>query len=95
MHTQKDSIANFNQYPINLEDKIIKTTKMKSRKQNKQIKLINLELAYSKSLPLLEKMIIAISASHKIESSRAFFNKPTRLFENVTCLLLKFSIFSI
>ncbi len=53
------------------------------------------ELANSKSFPVLEKTISATSASHSTASSCAFFNKPPRLLENVTCLLVAFSIFFI
>lgn len=49
-------------------------------------------LEYSKSLPVLEKMITATSASQRTASSFDFLSKPARLFENVTCLLLAFSI---
>jgi hypothetical protein len=51
-------------------------------------------LLYWKSLPRLEKMISATSASHSTQSSKAFFNNPLLLFENVTCLLILFSILS-
>ena len=54
--------------------------------------LIYLELANSLSLPLGEKMITATSASHRTESSKAFFRRPLRRFENVTCRLVAFSM---
>ncbi|CAL1379107.1 unnamed protein product [Linum trigynum] len=47
---------------------------------------------YSKSFPLVEKTIRATSASHRTEISCAFFSRPDRRFENVTCLLILFSI---
>uniref|UniRef100_A0A803RAW1 Uncharacterized protein n=1 Tax=Cannabis sativa TaxID=3483 RepID=A0A803RAW1_CANSA len=47
---------------------------------------------YSESLPLVEKTIKATSASQSTEISCAFFNNPERRFENVTCLLILFSI---
>lgn len=47
---------------------------------------------YSKSLPLVEKTINATSASQSTEISCAFFNNPDLRFENVTCLLILFSI---
>jgi len=49
-------------------------------------------LEYSKSLPLVEKIMRATSASQSTEISCAFFNKPDLLFEKVTCLLILFSI---
>lgn len=54
-----------------------------------------LELAKSESLPVLEKIMTPTSASQRIASSFAFFSRPFRLFENVTCLLVESSIFSI
>lgn len=51
-----------------------------------------LELANSKSLSLVEKMIRATSASQRTESSKAFFSSPFRRLEKVTCLLVAFSI---
>jgi hypothetical protein len=50
------------------------------------------ELANSNSFPVLEKMMSATSASHSTASSCAFFNRPPRRLENVTCLLVGFSI---
>lgn len=47
---------------------------------------------YSVSLPLLEKTISPICASQSTESSWVFFINPDRRFENVTCLLVLFSI---
>lgn len=49
-------------------------------------------MEYSKSLPLVEKTIKATSASQRIEISCAFLSNPERRFENVTCLLILFSI---
>lgn len=49
-------------------------------------------LQNSNSFPLLEKMMRATSASHRTESSYAFFKTPPLLFANVTCLLIVFSI---
>jgi len=49
-------------------------------------------LEYSKSLPLVEKTMRATSASQSTEISWAFLSKPDLLFENVTCLLILFSI---
>ena len=49
-------------------------------------------LEYSKSLPLVEKTMRATSASQSTEISCAFLSKPDLLFENVTCLLILFSI---
>jgi len=56
---------------------------------------VYLELEYSKSLPVAEKMIRAISASHRTESSAAFLKIPLLLFEKVTCLAVMLSIFLI
>lgn len=55
----------------------------------------HLVLENSKSLPVFEKIITPTWASHKIASSEAFLSSPTRRLENVTCLLLAFSIFFI
>ena len=52
----------------------------------------DLGLANWKSFPLLEKMMSPTSASHRTERSCAFFIKPPRRFENVTCLVVAFSI---
>ena len=52
----------------------------------------NLGLANWKSFPLLEKMMRPTSASHRTERSCAFFIKPPLRFENVTCLVVAFSI---
>ena len=52
----------------------------------------NLGLANWKSFPLLEKMMSPTSASHRTERSCAFFIKPPLRFENVTCLVVAFSI---
>ena len=49
-------------------------------------------LQNSYCFPLLEKMMRATSASHRTESSYAFFKRPFLLFANVTCLLILFSI---
>lgn len=49
-------------------------------------------LEYWKSLPLVEKTMRATSASQRTEISCAFFSNPDLLFENVTCLLILFSI---
>jgi hypothetical protein len=53
------------------------------------------ELEYWKSLPVEEKTIRATSASHSIDSSSAFLNKPRRLLEKVTCRAVVLSIFLI
>ncbi len=50
------------------------------------------ELANSNNFPMLEKMMSATSASHNTTSSCAFFNRPLQRLENVTCLLVGFSI---
>lgn len=55
----------------------------------------DLELEYSKSLPVAEKMIRATSASQRTESSSAFLKIPLRLLEKVTCLAVALSIFLI
>lgn len=55
----------------------------------------DLELQYSKSLPVEEKMIRATSASQRTESSSAFLKSPLRRLENVTCLAVALSIFLI
>lgn len=49
-------------------------------------------LQNSYSFPLLEKMIRATSASHRTESSYAFFSSPFLRLAKVTCLLILFSI---
>lgn len=56
---------------------------------------IYLELAYSKSLLVVEKTMRAISASQRVDSSWAFLKRPFLLFENVTCLAFMLSIFLI
>jgi len=50
---------------------------------------------YWESFPVLEKMMRPIWASDSIDNSRVFFNNPVLLFENVTCLVVLFSIFLI
>jgi len=45
------------------------------------------------SFPAGEKMITAISTSHRVESSWAFLTRPLFLFANVICLFVLFSIF--
>ena len=55
----------------------------------------NLELAYWKSFPVSEKTMRPISASQRLESSKAFLKSPLLLFENVTCLAVVLSIFLI
>jgi hypothetical protein len=49
-------------------------------------------LQNSNKRPWLLKMMSATSASHKTDNSYAFFNSPLRLFANVTCRLILFSI---
>eukprot|EP00250_Pteridium_aquilinum_P034880 c8259_g1_i1 orf=1-252(-) len=51
-----------------------------------------LELANWKSFPLPEKTMTPTSASHNTDKSCAFFNSPPWRFENVTCLVVTFSI---
>ena len=55
----------------------------------------NLELAYSKSFPVAEKTMRPISASQRVESSKAFLKSPFLLFENATSLAVVLSIFLI
>lgn len=72
-------------------------------KQEKKFKIFErdwkfatyLVLENSKSFPVFEKIITATWASQRIASSEAFLRSPARRLENVTCLLLAFSIFFI
>lgn len=50
----------------------------------KKSKVTYLELEYSKSLPVAEKMMRATSASQRMESSSAFLKSPLRRLEKVT-----------
>lgn len=50
---------------------------------------------YSWSLSVLENIMIETLASQSTVSSLAFLNRPFRLFEYVTCLLIMFFIFLI
>lgn len=65
---------------------------MKLTVKKKVIRSYQESVEYSKSLPLVEKTINATSASQSTEISWAFFNNPDLRFENVTCLLILFSI---
>jgi Fe2+ transport system protein B len=65
--------------------------KYEKKKKKKQY----LELENSKSFPVAEKMMRATSASHRTESSSAFFKSPRLLLEKVTCLAVTLSIFLI
>lgn len=56
---------------------------------------VYLELEYSKSFPVEEKMMRATSASHRTESSSAFLKIPRRRFDKVTCLAAGSAIFLI
>uniref|UniRef100_A0A2P2K013 Uncharacterized protein n=2 Tax=Rhizophora mucronata TaxID=61149 RepID=A0A2P2K013_RHIMU len=58
-------------------------------------KMAYLELEYSKSLPVAEKIMRATSASQRTESSAAFLKSPRLLLEKVTCLAVMLSIFLI
>ena len=67
-------------------------TYLQGQKQSKH-KLYYLEvLQNSQSLPRLEKIIRATSASQRTESSQAFLRSPFLRFANVTCLFILFSI---
>lgn len=54
----------------------------------------NLEeaLEYSKSLPVLEKIMSPSSASQRTDNSWTFLSRPPLRLEKVTCLLVVFSI---
>ena len=69
----------------------------RSREQSNIIREIEMnhsyqELENSQSFPLGEKTISPNSTSQSTESSKAFFSNPFLRLENVTCLLVAFSI---
>ena len=77
---------------------VIQKNEKKSKENGTEIYIyiyIYLELAYSKSLLVVEKTMRAISASQRVDSSWAFLKRPFLLFENVTCLAFMLSIFLI